>query len=161
MIRQVVLLGLSLALPLSFAGCGGAPGDVKLVKAGGVVTFLGQPLGNATVTFVPDSGPIAMGTADKDGKFTLSTGSKPGVVVGKCRVSVSVNFGYGDEDELKNLSPSERNEKLTLKMGEKTGEYGKGKQPDLLPSRFADVRTSGLEFTVTDNPDKNVFDLKL
>jgi hypothetical protein len=81
--------------------------------------------------------------------------------VGKCRVSVSVNFGYGDEDELKNLSPSERNEKLTLKMGEKTGEYGKGKQPDLLPSRFADVRTSGLEFTVTDNPDKNVFDLKL
>jgi hypothetical protein len=159
--RQIVLLGLALAMPLSLAGCGGGAGDVKLVKAGGVVTYLGNPLGNATVTFLPDKGPIALGTTDKDGKFTLSTGSSPGVVVGKCRVSVAVNAHYGDEDEFKGLSPSERNEKLTLKMGQTTGEFGKGKQPDLLPSKFADASTSGLEFTVTDNPDKNVFDLKL
>lgn len=153
---------LFLGVALAVIGCGGGGSDVKLVKAGGIVTFQGKPLGGATVTFVPVSGPIAMGTADKDGKFSLFTGTSSGVVVGKCAVSVAMYATAEDEnDDLKGLSESERNEKLTQMMGKNVGEFGAEKKPSILPSKFADSQTSGLEFTVTDSPEKNVFELKL
>jgi hypothetical protein len=160
--RQPRVAILFLGVALAVIGCGGSDGAVKLVKAGGVVTFQGKPLGGATVTFIPANGPIAMGTSDKDGKFALFTGTSSGVVVGKCAVSVAMYATSDDEtDDLKGLSESERDEKLTQMMGKNVGKFGADKKASILPAKFADSKTSGLEFTVADSPDKNDFDLKL
>src|SRR5262249_49985379 len=84
-----IILCTSLLVSLS-AGCGSDGGTpVRLAEAGGVVTFKGAPLADATVTFIPDNGPIATGVTDLSGKFTLMTGSRAGAAVGPCRVSVA------------------------------------------------------------------------
>lgn len=161
MLRQTGVAGLFLGVAFTVFGCGGGGSDVKLIKAGGVVTFQGRPLGGATVTLVPESGPIAMGTTDKDGKFTLFTGTSSGVVVGKCAVSVAVYASDDENDDLKGLSEFERNEKLTQRMGEQVGKVGMDKKASILPGKFADTKTSGLEAIVSDSPEKNTFEFKL
>lgn len=160
MLRHAGVVGLVFGMSIASGGCGG--GDaIKLVKATGVVVFQGKPLDGATVVFVPAKGPLAMGTANKDGKFTLFTGTSPGVVAGKCGVSVALYPADKSDDDLKGLSESERNEKLTQSMGKDVGQYGLDKPASILPSKFADAKTSGLEVTVTDDPTKNFFELKL
>src|SRR5262245_22347263 len=71
------------------AGCGEpAPKPVKLAAAGGRVLFNGAPLVDATVTFSPDEGPVAMAKTDLEGKFTLLTGGRTGVAVGDAKVTI-------------------------------------------------------------------------
>lgn len=69
------------------AGCGSdAP---TLAPAGGTVLFNGEPLTEANVVFIPEEGgPSSVGQTGDDGRFTLSTGGQPGVVVGKHQVAV-------------------------------------------------------------------------
>ena len=57
------------------AGCG-----VKPVPTGGVVTFDGKPLANATVIFTPDdpAGKAATGYTNAAGAFQLAGGAMPG-----------------------------------------------------------------------------------
>src|SRR5262245_59929095 len=103
MIRRGLLVTLCAALiGLNFAGCGGSPegGDVVLAQAEGVVMFEGSPMAGATVTFIPENGPVAMGTTDLQGKFRLSSGAMAGVAVGKAKATVSaVEAGKGIESE--------------------------------------------------------------
>src|SRR5260370_29634940 len=84
-------LMLAFALTFAVAGCGDSPtgGNVALAKAEGVVTFKGGPLAGATVTFIPEKGPVASGVTDLEGKFSLSTGTMPGAALGPCNVTVS------------------------------------------------------------------------
>ncbi|MCA9081516.1 MAG: carboxypeptidase regulatory-like domain-containing protein, partial [Planctomycetaceae bacterium] len=79
------------------AGCGGGVSDAPdLGVVSGTVTFDGQPLEGAQVIFVPDSkqgttGPSSNATTDSSGKFELiGSGGKPGAVIGKHVVTVSV-----------------------------------------------------------------------
>lgn len=64
----------------ALSGCGGG----GYVSVSGLVTLDGEPLPEATVSFVPDGGgEIATGVTDEDGRFSLTsnrdTGAKPGV----------------------------------------------------------------------------------
>jgi hypothetical protein len=83
MIRKGTALTLLVALA-GLCGCGGAS------KVEGVVTLDGTPVDGATVTFVPadDKGIPANGQTDSSGKFTLSTGGKPGARRGDYKVTV-------------------------------------------------------------------------
>lgn len=79
---------LSVCIGLACTGCGsGGPTPVPVT---GTVTLDGKPVEGATVTFSPQfDGQPAMGTTDKEGKFSLST--RPlgeGALPGKHLVSV-------------------------------------------------------------------------
>jgi hypothetical protein len=121
MLRHAEIVGIVLGVAVGLSGCGSGD-QLKLVQATGVVTLQGMPLDGATVIFVPEKGPLAMGLSDKDGKFTLSTGQSAGVAVGKCGVSVSLSAPDSANDDLQGLSEAERNEKLTQRMGQNVGQ---------------------------------------
>lgn len=77
--RCLCLFGLALV-----AGCSGDWGTVS-----GTVMLDNAPLAEGNITFHPvGGGADAYGTI-KDGAFTLSTGQKTGLKVGKCKVSIS------------------------------------------------------------------------
>jgi hypothetical protein len=61
-----------------------------MAKASGVVTLNGIPFAGARVMFVPKKGPAAMGVADKDGRYILTTFEEnDGAVPGQYRVSIT------------------------------------------------------------------------
>ena len=74
---------------LHVVGCGGNDG-LRLVDAGGSVTFNGNPLANAQIVFAPDSkSRVAYATTDEEGEFRLGTiAPGDGALVGRHRVSV-------------------------------------------------------------------------
>jgi hypothetical protein len=98
------LLGsVSLGLLLASAGCGS--GGPKPIPVTGTVTRDGKAVEGATVTLLPQfQGQPAMGTTDKDGKFTLKTHPLgDGALPGKHLVSVRkvIISGYqADKDGL-------------------------------------------------------------
>src|SRR5207249_460541 len=68
--------------------------DPSLVPVSGTVTADGQPLANATVTFIPKDGTPGFGgtgKTDGSGKYTLagSRDNAPGIPPGEYRVAIS------------------------------------------------------------------------
>ena len=82
-------IGILLLLPglVVMAGCN--RGGLNLAPVQGVVTYKGAPVEKAGVLFKPTSGPIAIGTTDSEGHFTLMTANKDGALIGDHRVSIS------------------------------------------------------------------------
>jgi hypothetical protein len=149
-------------------GCSDVSGPpVKLVEAGGIVTYKNAPLANAMVTFVPEKGPVAMARTDLEGKFKLMTGgSTPGVAIGKVRVSVEL-AGAGEKksstaDFQKTNDPAAR-EKMQENMKNMMQNAGKAAEEaeSFIPKRYANAETSNLEFTVTANVSDNDFKIEL
>jgi hypothetical protein len=132
---------------MSLVGCGGQAGP-KFYSAGGKVTYQGQPVKNATVVFQPDKGPVATGTTDESGKFTLSTGPSSGAVEGKYQIAVTAVSG-GD---VANMTPEDY---------AKRGEMPVTERKSLIPEKYNDIANSGLTATVTTAPEKNQFELSL
>jgi len=83
-----ILVGASWLL---FAGCDA--GTPTLVPVSGKVLYRNQPLPRGTIVFVPDAdrgnnGPLAQGTIQGGGSYTIQTGEKPGAMPGWYRVTV-------------------------------------------------------------------------
>lgn len=111
------------------AGCG--PGGPALHSAAGKVVFRdGRPVTAGMVEFAPaDGGPAARAKVGPDGRFTLTTGDRPGAVAGSHRVmvlSMAVSDGavHGHRTKMTTVHP-----------------------------KYARFETSGLERTV--EPDKS------
>lgn len=86
--RFVVCFGSALLLLLVAVatGCGG-----NSASASGTVTLDGTPLTKGDLAFHPvSSGPMAYGTIDAGGKYSLSTGTAEGLVPGEYVVTVVV-----------------------------------------------------------------------
>src|SRR4051812_11112994 len=80
---------ISLAIiALMIVGCG-AKGP-KTVRVSGAVTMEGKPLPNVGVTFFPTKkGPVAIGSSNENGEFTLTTTRRgDGAVIGKHKVAI-------------------------------------------------------------------------
>ena len=123
---------------LSFvAGCGSGVRPIDgSVPVSGTVTFNGQPLEQGMVRFAPESGGKAQPATGqiKNGKFTmLTTASSPGVVVGKYKVSIISN---------KPFAPP------ALKPGTPPDPKAKFEPESLIPKKYNDIKTSGLEADV-------------
>jgi hypothetical protein len=96
---RVTLLLPALLLPLPLLGCGDTAGT-PLVPVSGRVMMDYKPLAHATIRFTPQSkpggamGPLAIGTTDAEGRYTLKTVIKGrdfgGAVPGKHHVQISV-----------------------------------------------------------------------
>ncbi len=121
-------------------GCRGAADRVATAPVHGTVTLDGKPLPYGQVVFQPLSGRVAKGVI-KDGQFTLGTyEAADGAVLGRHRVSVTARKALeGEEpDALPGIS-----------------RFG----PSLIPERYGDSASSGLEFEVTSGD--NVFHIEL
>src|SRR5688572_26514063 len=85
--------GLGALLLLGVAGCGGAGSSTDFGDASGTVTYQGRPVSGAMVMAYPETGPIASGLTDNEGRFTLATGpQQPGVALGPIKVTVTKNI---------------------------------------------------------------------
>lgn len=154
-----------LAIALVITGCGSGP---SLYKAGGTVTYKGQPVSNAAVTFYygEDDGNFAVGQTDTNGKFNLSyLGSPKGAKPGKCNVSVT-KFETTSVAAPKTTDPLEMT-KAMAKIGDeqKKKQGAGGGEPagpkNDLPAKYANVKTSGLTYEITTDEKKNDFAIVL
>ena len=173
MIRRGLLLSLAgAAMAVLAAGCGGAGGgSVSLAEAGGTVTFKGAPLAGASVTFVPENGPVATGTTDLSGKFKLTSGGQPGAAIGPCKATVTAWEG-GVAPSPTTTKPASKEEHMK-QMGDmraaamKTGgaatpasEAGSGPK-SIIPVRYGNADSANLVFTVDKDGSKNDFKIAL
>jgi hypothetical protein len=137
---------------IGLAGCGGSTMP-KIYPATGTVTWKGEPLADATVSFVPSVGAPSDGKTDAQGKFTIMTNGKPGARAGACKVTVSKFAGAAPS------MPAAPKPEDMMKMYEKKkkGEVEKGE----IPAKFGRPDTSGLSAEVTTEGAKNVFTFDL
>ncbi len=141
--KLLLLLASCCLVPWS-VGCSDAPpGPEKLptVPASGVVTYQGQPLPDASVSFQHVDGMVtANGKTDNEGRFTLSTyEAEDGAPVGSYRITVSASAVQEIEPGV--LAP------------EPPGGF---ESP--IPGKYANPTTSGLEATI---PEGGKTDLTL
>lgn len=144
---QVVLL-------VCATGCGGAGGSIDLGEAAGTVTYQGRPVSGAIVMAYPESGPIASGFTDNDGKFTLSTGSERGVAIGPVKVSVTKNVssaapmsGTTPTRGTDFVDPSKTAEMMRARQeGQEAG--AGATEASEIPVKYGNPDTSGLAFEI-------------
>ena len=106
-------------------GCGG-PYDSYV---SGVVTLDGAPLTRGTVTFSPaQPGPVAYGSIDGSGNYSLNTGREEGLKSGQYAVSVVAKEDSTPDESGRGLPPTP------------------GK--NITPEWYASKQNSGLSFTV-------------
>ncbi|MFN3158053.1 MAG: hypothetical protein ACE37I_01985 [Rubinisphaera brasiliensis] len=95
-------------LILGIAGCGGASDTPPLGTVSGTVTWNGEPLQDAYLTFQPETGRASIGRTDSNGQYSLAyTGDKNGALVGKHTVMITTaTEGYSDESGEGNDRPA-------------------------------------------------------
>jgi hypothetical protein len=127
---------LTLCLPHLGCGEGGVPADAATVQ--GVVTFNGDPVSDATVTFRSDDNRSAVGKTDEQGQYKLSSPQIPGgAAPGTYKITVT-----------------KREQLQTESITEEHPDYGKPmpappEPKHLLPQKYSQPNTSGLEATIT------------
>lgn len=118
--RYIAVCGLGLSLIL--AGCGSG-GRLAVVPVSGLVTLNGDPLPDASVTFIPEKGKPATGKTDQTGIYRLTTYTQgDGAVIGKHKIAIS---------KMTDLPESNTPEELA-------------KIKHVLPETYADPERSGL-----------------
>lgn len=124
-------------------GCSGNDGP-QIAAVEGTVTWEGKPLADAGVAFTPEKGPVAVGTTDEAGKFSLSTQGQDGAVVGAHRVTIQA------------FKPIPPGKKAVNEDGERLIN-----PVSLIPEKYGNLRESGLQAKVTENGSENNFDFEL
>ena len=148
MFRQSLRLVVWVGVCAGLLGCGGGGG---LTPAKGKVSYKGQPVAGATVSFIPAEGTPAVGVTDVQGEFSVKTQGRFGTTVGKHRVGICKYASSGDTS---NLKPED--------MAKMMGPSGKMPEPKSeLPLKYAAPQTSGFEANVTAEASKNVFTFDL
>lgn len=139
-------------IALWVTGCGGGDKlpepDLDLVPVTGVVTLNGEPLADADISFLfdgkPPKGFVASGAkTDSSGKFVIMTGSKPGTVPGRYKVTIS-------RYTMLDGSPIVVDAEAGMDI-EQLRQSGRLKQ--LIPERYANPETTQLSAAVADTDE--------
>lgn len=160
-------------LVVALAGCGGS--SPKLYPATGTVTFEGNPVDGAQVTYIPQQGVPSLGTTDSAGKYAMATRGKPGVPAGTYSITVTKISGSTATEGSQGPTAltdaqGQPNEEMLRQMNESMSNIGgqmqeavknAKEQKSLLPHKYSLPDGSGLSAIVTTDPSKNVFDLPL
>ncbi len=140
-----------LLMVMAVAGC--SSGDAKLVPVTGKVTYKGQPVAGAGVTFVHADGKSSpVGVTDAGGVFTLGSSTGQGAVVGDYQVAIVKKATR--EGAPANPKPEDM---IKMMKGGKTLAEPK----DEIPVKYADAKKSGLTATVTGDKAKDNFTFDL
>ena len=123
-------------------GCGGVDDAPKTVAVTGVVTYQGKPMPNLSVGFIPETGMLASGMTDAEGRFEMTT-SAPGDGAIPGLHKVAINFVPDQVPEMPGF-PGSENAPVSP-----------------IPTKYADASTSGLTATVDKDPSKNDFTFDL
>ena len=143
---------LLLALPCLF-GCGERlPFDVIVVT--GTVTVDGQPMEGISITFIPlgDNGLAAFDVTDAQGRFRLSSPQAP-VGSGAVPGEYAPTFSKMEVEEHPPTASPEEAQRL----------YGNAppKITHLIPERYGNAKTSGIEPVKVEKGKKNAFSFDL
>ena len=143
---QARLLLAAALVTLPLCGCGKPKPATAAVR--GRVLLDGKPVAGAAVMFEPvDGGVPGRGSTGADGSFSLTTFTRDdGVLLGRHRVSISKFVTEG---------------LVANELGLESGPAAPGLQPKaMLPVRYFDPKTSGLEATVEADGTSVEFALK-
>lgn len=127
---------------MAVIGCGRENDAPDTVAVTGIVTYQGNPVPNLSVGFVPEKGMLATGTTDSSGRFELTTSAPgDGAIAGSYKVAI--NFVPEKTPEMPGFPGSENVSKSPI------------------PTKYADINTSGLAATVESDASKNDFKFEL
>ena len=152
MFRLMSSLVVCLAFVAILAGCGPTDDRSATVSATASVTYNGQAIEGAHVTFSPtaESGDAAFGDTDAQGKAALRTSWGEGVVPGSYKVTVTKMEAVGGASTGTGENEDE----------EEDEEGGDVVYEARLPEKYGNVNTSGLDATVTEDGENSFsFDL--
>ena len=148
-------------LSLSFAAVLGCGNGHDLNRVSGMVTFNGEPLAGATITFTPEDpqGVLAVGSTDSSGRFVLAapvqSGVTQGAMSGRYRVTIAKRETTPCPDSI-----AYQEGRITYDELQSRGGGGSGTSRDLIPARYGNAQQSGLEAEVVPNADNEFnFDL--
>ena len=135
--------------------CIGCSGDSRVAVVRGTVTLDGEPVPEASLTFMPkDGGRPAFGITDANGAFTLTTfGENDGAIPGMHSVTITAV-----EENV-----SDKTEELAEEYGslsEVMQPRRRPKQTWRVPERYSESKTSELSFEVK-RGEKNVASFSL
>lgn len=145
------------------SGCGG-PLRPKLAPVSGIVLYNGKAIEGAVVEFVREKLPVrSMGSTDDSGQFALTTFAPgDGAPIGEYQVTVTKRTLAEESEEDLIITPPEDikdsaakaelwNQRMARTVDTKVAAQAAAKKArNLLPAKYADPKTSGLEFEVKD-----------
>jgi len=158
-----ILLGLSV---LVFTGCSNP--DARFAKVEGTVTYNGEAIEGASVTFTPvdTAGEAASGLTNASGRFTLTTAGAQnagsGAVPAEYTVLISKNLTtqVTDPDELAEQRGEITYDDLQQRLSAKGGSTTTISHQQMLPEKYGNPGMTPLRVTV--NQGKNTpFDFEL
>lgn len=152
-------------------GCGADGGGVKLANASGVVSYNGVPLAKASIMAFPENGPIASGSSDDQGKFTLWTDERKGVAIGRIRLAIKVvgevkeSIEVASSGSATNTNDPSASTQSAMQSMMKFNEIQKkkGRKPETGKSpldRYGDAPTSGLIYEIRSGTNDLKVELK-
>ncbi len=147
-------------LSLSFTGCGyRRPAQVKTT---GTVTLDGEPVANAALMFIPDSGRPASGNTNTNGEFQVSSfGGNDGLPAGNYRVTATKLvlkdrfqqlYDRQVERAAAEAEPGEEPEEVDI-------EFGENAYRNDLPENYAELDTTDITVTITKQQEPLVISL--
>jgi len=147
-------------LAFTFTGCGyRRPAQVKTT---GTVTLDGEPVAQASLMFIPDSGRPASGTTNESGAFELSSyGGNDGLPAGNYRVTVTkLVLKEKFQRQLKDL---EKQADEAAESGEESEavdvEFSDNAYENELPEKYAELDTTDINVTITKQQEPLVISL--
>ena len=145
--KQTILIVLAFCMAIAPFGCGKKV--IKTEGVSGVVRLDGQPLANATVHFIPvdSTGSPSYGKTNENGEYKLQTllgAADAGTTPGQYKVRVECVEMY-------------ETGKTFQENGEEKQEM---KARSIVPAKYNDENTSGLEATVVKGANTFDFDLQ-
>jgi hypothetical protein len=142
-----------LLLAAAMVGCAGSDDAPSLVAATGTVFYEDKPVAGATVTFQVENAPISTGLTNAEGKFTMTTGGRPGVPLGPAKVGIAKVTAT--QQDMTAMKPEDM-QKMQMQ--------NKGVTPMAkpeIPEKYGNPEKSGLVATLDADGGKNVFEFRL
>lgn len=138
-------------------GCDGQPATYPVT---GIVTYKGEPVEGATVSFAPDDpeNKSAGGVTDSEGRYSLTTFTKDdGAMVGSYNVRVTKY----DEPPVESATATDSEQTDELPDDYEPESYEEAGPPqNELPAKYGKIGGTPLSFTV-EAIESNVYDINL